>query len=123
MKKPYQIHKARALQNFREQAAKVSAPVQFAMPLPEVVQLAQEGLMSLALTAFVQVAQQMMDWEVSGLVGPKNHTDADRENVRWGSQTGYCVVGGQKVPLLRPRVRDTRQHDLWGATNCSSKLP
>jgi len=32
--------------------------------------------------------------------------------VRWGRQTGYCVVGGQKVPLERPRVRDVRQREV-----------
>jgi putative transposase len=108
MKKPYQIQKLRALKNFREQSAASSSPIQFAMPIPEVVRLAQQGLMSLALTAFVQVAEQMMDWDVASLVGPKNQAQADRASFRWGHQTGYCVVGGQKVPLQRPRVRDKR---------------
>ena len=26
--------------------------------------------------------------------------------MRWGSQPGYCVVGGQKIPLQRSRVRE-----------------
>jgi len=112
MKKPYQIQKERALKSFREQSSASSDPIQFAMPLPEVVRLAQQGLMNLALTAFVQVAEQMMNWEVTGLVGPKNQLNAQRDNMRWGSQTGYCVVGGQKVPLQRPRVRDTRRHEV-----------
>ena len=71
MRKPYQIQKLRALKTFQEQAVASPSPIQFALPLPEVVRLAQQGLMSLALTAFVQVAEQMMDWEVSGWVGPK----------------------------------------------------
>lgn len=112
MKKPYQIQKQRALKVFQEQSSTSPAPIQFALPLPEVVRLAQQGLMSLALTAFVQVVEQMMDWEVSSLVGPKNQADSQRQNLRWGSQTGYCVVGGQKVPLQRPRVRDTRRREV-----------
>jgi putative transposase len=32
--------------------------------------------------------------------------------MRWGRQPGYCVVSGQKVPLQRPRVRDTRQREI-----------
>jgi hypothetical protein len=32
--------------------------------------------------------------------------------VRWGTQKGYCVVAGQKVPLERPRVRDVRPREV-----------
>jgi transposase-like protein len=112
MKKPYQIQKQRALRTFREKATGCASPVQFVLPLPEVVQLAQQGLMSLALTAVVQLAEQMMKWEVASVVGPKHQANVSRENLRWGSQAGYCVVGGQKVPLQRPRVRDTRQREV-----------
>jgi transposase-like protein len=112
MKKPYQIQKQRALKNFREQSIASSSPIQLAMPLPEVVRAAQQGLMNLALAAFVQVAEQMMDWEVTRRAGPKHQSQADRENLRWGRQTGYCVVAGQKVPLQRPRVRDTRRREV-----------
>jgi putative transposase len=112
MKKPYQIQKQRALKTFQERSSASSDPIQFALPLPEVVKLVHDGLMSLALTAFVQVAERLMDWEVTGLVGPKHKPNAQRDTLRWGSQTGYCVVGGQKVPLQRPRVRDTRQREV-----------
>lgn len=53
-----------------------------------------------------------MDREVTALVGPKNRGDPGRDGVRWGSERGYCVVGGQKVPLQRPRVRDTRKREV-----------
>ncbi len=112
MKKLYQIDKQRAAQQFRERARAVMDPLQLAIPLAEVMALVQQGLMSLALDAFTQLAEQMMQWDVDGLVGPKNQANADRQNVRWGTQRGYCVVGGQKVPLQRPRVRDTRQREV-----------
>lgn len=112
MKKTYQIDKQRAAQQFRERASAVMDPLQLAIPLAEVMALVQQGLMSLALDAFTQLAEQMMEWDVEGLVGPKNQVNADRKNVRWGTQRGYCVVGGQKVPLQRPRVRDTKQREV-----------
>lgn len=112
MKKAYQIDKQRAAQQFRERASAVMDPLQLAIPLAEVMALVQQGLMSLALDAFTQLAEQMMQWDVEGLVGPKDETNADRKNVRWGTQRGYCVVGGQKVPLQRPRVRDTGQREV-----------
>jgi putative transposase len=112
MKKHYQIDKQRAAQQFRSKASASQQQIQFALPLPEVLRLAQQGLMQLALAAFIQIAEGMMQWEVTELVGPKNQANTSRGVSRWGSQTGYCVVGGQKVPLERPRVRDVRNREV-----------
>jgi putative transposase len=112
MKKRYQIDKQRAAQQFRKQAGASTENLQLALPLPEVLAQVQKGLMSLALAAFTGLAQEMMNWEVTQLVGPKSQPQAGRDNVRWGTQTGYCVVGGQKVPLERPRVRDVRKREV-----------
>lgn len=112
MKTRYQIDKKRAVQQFRKQASESADNIQLALPLPEVLALAQEGLMNLALAAFTKLAEQLMHWEVDELAGPRNRASADRVNVRWGKQTGYCVVGGQKVPLERPRVRDVRNREV-----------
>ena len=112
MKKPYQIQKQRALQAFREQASIQQQPIQLVFPVKEVVELIQQGLMKLAITAFSKVAEGMMQQEVAALVGPKHRADRTRANLRWGTQAGYCVVGGQKVPLQRPRVRDTRRREV-----------
>lgn len=112
MKKRYHINKQRAAQQFRKQAGATDEQIQFALPLPEVLALVQQGLMNLALAAFTKLAEEMMRWEATALAGPKNQANADRENTRWGTQTGYCVVGGQKVPLERPRVRDVRNREV-----------
>jgi putative transposase len=112
MKKTYQIDKQRAAQEFRNRASASQQQIQFALPLPEILGLAQQGLMQLALAAFIGLAEAMMQWEVADLVGPKNQANGERENSRWGAQPGYCVVGGQKVPLQRPRVRDVRRKEV-----------
>jgi len=112
MKKTYQIDKQRATQEFRKTAGASQEQLQFALPLPEVLQLVQQGLMGLALTAFIQLAEGMMRWEVDQVVGPKNQAIESRDKMRWGSQQGYCVIAGQKVPLARPRVRDVRQREV-----------
>src|SRR5450755_1118712 len=36
----------------------------------------------------------------------------ERTANRWGSERGYCVVMGQKVPLERPRVRSTQDREI-----------
>ena len=113
MKRTYQIDKQRAKQQFRKDAiGATEEKIQFALPLPEVLALVQRGLMTLALAAFTKLAEEMMQWEVAGLVGPKNQANNSRQNMRWGAETGYCVVGGQKVPLQRPRVRDVRNREV-----------
>ena len=112
MKKQYQIDKQRAVQQFRQLAAQDERAVQLVIPLKEVLELVQRGLMSLALRAFRYVAEEVMDQEVTALVGPRNQPDPEREKGRWGSEGGYCVVGGQKIPLQRPRVRDRRKKEV-----------
>jgi putative transposase len=112
LKKRYQIDKQRAAQQFRKAAGATEEQIQLALPLPEVLMLVQRGLMSLALAAFTKLAEAVMQWEVTGLVGEKNQASSSRENVRWGAESGYCVVGGQKVPLQRPRVRDVRDREV-----------
>lgn len=112
MKKHYQISKERAVQKFCRAAGASEESIQLALPLKEGAMLLQQGLMQLAITTFTQVAEQMMHWEVDQIVGPKRKANALREAVRWGSQKGYCVLAGQKVPLQRPRVRDVRQREV-----------
>ena len=112
MKKTCQIEKQRATQKFRKEAGATTETLQLALPLPEVVQLIQRGLMSLALAAFSKLAEAMMRWEVDQVVGPKSQANGGRETMRWGSQQGYCILAGQKVPLERPRMRDVRQREV-----------
>jgi putative transposase len=112
LKRTYRIDKQRALQQFRKAATTSNENIQLVFPLAEVLALVQQGLMKLALEAFTMLGEEMMKCETAFLVGPKNQADASRTMMRWGSQTGYCVVGGQKVPLQRPRVRNVRKREV-----------
>jgi putative transposase len=53
-----------------------------------------------------------MDREVTALVGPKNQANAERDKVRWGSESGLLCGRWAKIPLQRPRVRDTRKREV-----------
>jgi putative transposase len=112
LNRTYQIEKEHAVQKFRTQAAASGQEIQIALALPEVLRLVHQGLMQLARVAFSQVAEEMMRWEVGELAGRKHTADPQREKSRWGTQKGYCVLGGQKLPLQRPRLRDTRQREV-----------
>ncbi len=52
---------------------------------------------------------EMVGWlrKVVGDLIRRAGLQADRTANWWGSQRGYCVVMGQKVPIQRPRVRTT----------------
>jgi transposase-like protein len=54
----------------------------------------------------------MMQEEVRALVGERSQRRAERTATRWGSERGYCVVMGQKVPIERPRVRTTDEQEV-----------
>ena len=63
-----------------------------------------------------------MDEEVGQLVGERSRPSPERTANRWGSERGYCVVMGQKVPVERPRVRSTDDREIrLGTYGCSHR--
>jgi putative transposase len=62
--------------------------------------------------AGLQLMELLMQQEVRELVGERSQRQAERTANRWGSERGYCVVMGQKVPVERPRVRTTDDQEV-----------
>jgi putative transposase len=54
----------------------------------------------------------LMQEEVRELAGERSQRQAERTASRWGSERGYCVVMGQKVPIQRPRVRSADNQEV-----------
>src|SRR5260370_34691076 len=54
----------------------------------------------------------LMQEEGREMVGERSQRQAERTANRWGSERGYCVVMGQKVPVERPRVRTTDDQEV-----------
>lgn len=105
MKKPYQIEAQRAVKQFEAMAADGNPTVQMMLPMTEMVGWLRKGVGELIRQAGLQLMDLMMQEEVSELVGERSRRLPDRTANRWGSERGYCVVMGQKVPIERPRVR------------------
>jgi putative transposase len=42
---------------------------------------------------------------VEQLAGKRSVRDRARQAYRWGSESGFCIIDGQRVPMDRPRVR------------------
>lgn len=64
----------------------------------------QLELGQIAMRAGTTLVQMLMEGEVAQLVGKRYGRDGER--YRWGSQPGFVQLGGQKVHIQRPRVRE-----------------
>jgi putative transposase len=105
MKKPYQIETQRAVKQFEAMASDGNPAVQMMLPMAELVGWLRKGVGELVRQAGLQLMDLLMQEEVRDLVGERSQRRAERTANRWGTERGYCVVMGQKVPVERPRVR------------------
>jgi putative transposase len=112
MKKPYQIETQRAVKQFEAMAADGNPAVQMILPMAEMVGWLRKGVGELIRQAGLQLMDLLMQEEVREVVGERSQRQAERTASRWGSERGYCVVMGQKVPIDRPRVRTTDDKEV-----------
>jgi len=112
MKKPYQIEAQRAVKELADMAADGNPSVQMVLPLAEMVGWLRKGVGELVRQAGLQLMDLMMQAEVEELAGKRSQRQPERAANRWGSERGYCVVMGQKVPIQRPRVRNTDDQEV-----------
>ena len=75
--------------------------------LGELVGAAQEGLMALSVGVGLGVLAELMEEEVTEVVGPKGRHDPERSAVRHGHEPGEVTLGGRRVGIERPRARAT----------------
>jgi len=112
MKKPYQIESLRAVKRLEEMAGEGNPAIQMVLPMAEMVGWLHKGVGELVRQAGLQLIQLLMEEEVRLLVGKRSQSLPERTANRWGSERGYCVVMGQKVPVERPRVRSTEDREI-----------
>jgi len=112
MKKPYQIESQRAVKELEAMAADGNPAVQMVLPMAEKVGWLRQGVGELIRQAGLRLMDLLMQEEVRELVGERSQRQAERKANRWGSEHGYCVVMGQKVPVERPRVRSTDDQEV-----------
>jgi transposase-like protein len=80
--------------------------------MAEMVGWLRKGVGELIRQAGLQLMDLLMQEEVRELVGERSRRQSERTANRWGSERGYCVVMGQKVPVDRPRVRTTDDKEV-----------
>jgi putative transposase len=112
MKKPYQIEAQRAIKQLDAMAADGNPAVQMMLPMAEMMGWLRKGVGELIRQAGLQLMDLLMQEEVRELAGERSERQTERSANRWGSERGYCVVMGQKVPIRRPRVRTTDDKEV-----------
>jgi transposase-like protein len=93
-------------------AADGNPAVQMILPLAEAMGWLRKGVGELIRQAGLQVMELLMQEEVRQLVGERSQRQPERTASRWGSESGYCVVMGQKVPIQRARVRSIEDKEV-----------
>ncbi len=91
----------------------VQAVTRIEHPLPARVQealgalvgVAQEGLLALSVGLGLGVLAELMEEEVTEVVGEKGRHDPARAAVRHGHEASEVTLGGRRVGVERPRVR------------------
>lgn len=71
----------------------------------EFLSLAQESLHSFAVDLGVMFAGRLLEDEVTMLCGQRYGRNQERKATRYGHQPGVVSLAGQKISVLRPRVR------------------
>jgi len=82
------------------------------LPMAELLGWLRQGVGELIRQAGLQLMDLLMQEEVRELAGERSERQAERTATRWGSERGYCVVMGQKVPIQRPRVRTSDDKEV-----------
>src|SRR4051794_26585838 len=87
----------------RTDAALAGVPAELAVTLRDVASACREGLMAVAVEAGLATALAIMTDEAARLCGPWNARDAERVCERGGTTATSVVMGGQRLPIRRPR--------------------
>jgi transposase-like protein len=81
--------------------------------LGELVGAAREGLLALSVGVGLGVVHELMELEVTEVVGPKGKHNRDRTAKRHGHEDGSMTLGGRRVAVSRPRMRTAGdEHEL-----------
>jgi putative transposase len=87
------------------EAPESSLPPQIQEALGEMVGAAREGLLALSVGVGLSVVHELMESEVTEVVGPKGKHDPERSAKRHGHEDGSMTLGGRRVRVSRPRMR------------------
>ncbi|MCA1699582.1 MAG: hypothetical protein LC790_12065 [Actinobacteria bacterium] len=104
------------------EASESPLPPQIQEALGELVGVARQGLLALSVGVGLGVVHELMELEVTEVVGPKGKHDPDRTARRHGHENGSMTLGGRRVPVRRPRVRTVEDAEELPSRAMSTSL-
>ena len=87
------------------EASESPLPPQIQEALGELVGASREGLLALSVGVGLSVVHELMESEVTEVVGPKGKWNPGRTAKRHGHEKGSLTLGGRRVAVRRPRMR------------------
>jgi putative transposase len=95
------------------EASGLPLPAEIQEALGELVGAARDGLLALSVGLGLRVVHDLMEAEVTEVVGPKGKHDPERTAKRHGHEDGSMTLGGRRVEVSRPRMRTAEdEHEL-----------
>jgi putative transposase len=79
-------------------------------PTADVAELAQSSLGDLLRAVGKLFNETVMEAEVEQVVGRRSKPNQERGAYRWGTEAGFCILDGQRVPIERPRIRNRQNN-------------
>lgn len=92
-----------------EETSKKGLPESVQTALGDLAGAAKEGLLALSVGVGLGVVHELMEAEVTEVVGPRGKNDPDRTAVRHGHEDGRVTLGGRRVAVARPRMRSVEE--------------
>ncbi len=86
--------------------------VQLQLPITDILSGVRQSVEQLSIDAGLLVMNALIEEEVERRAGKKGKHDPNREARRWGSEDGYLVMAGKKIPTERPRVRSVDGEEI-----------
>ena len=94
-------------------ASEMPLPAEIQEALGELVGAARDGLLALSVGVGLGVVHELMEVEVSEVVGPKGKHNSERAAKRHGHERGSLMLGGRRTEVSRPRMRTADdEHEL-----------
>lgn len=95
-------------------------PDSLAVTLGGIAEACREGLMAVAVEAGLAAALAIMNEEADALCGVWNGRDPERDHERGGTAPASVVMGGQRLPIRRPRVHAVADGERAGEVGLAS---
>ena len=96
-----------------DEATEISGlPDEVQVALSDIAGVARVGLLALSVSTGLAVMAEMMEAEITQVVGPKHAKLPERTASRHTATPTSVVLGGRKIPIDRPRARTTEGREV-----------